>query len=384
MWGYERTGWIAEVAQADVRKYDIDEPRGNIKIPESDSTLWRYMDVAKLLALVGNKSLFLSSIEKLGDPYEGQWSDRTFAMINDGDELWVQEEADQVVIRDLKSGERESFPMIDGETAADAIARWNQKLRSRARPTYVNCWYQDEGESEAMWRLFTGESYGIAVRTTPALLVGSFTEELPDYLGCVEYLDFDKEAMPVSELPPVFYKRRAFMHEREVRVVAAPARRRDWKGNPNERLDGVEYPVDPGLLIEEIVVSPYSPGWLLAVVDATVKSLGVENNIVRDSSLRRSPPSKRTSVSVRRLEAHFAFLDTDAAVPLRIWTRTRKRADRVARDHWGLNATDSALQIWKQSECDEGYAKQPTEYVHVADPLLSDHAKGLDPEGGTY
>ena len=52
-----------------------------------------------------------------------------------------------------------------------------------------------------MWKLFAGERYGVAVRTTAAGLVGSFTEHLPDYLGFVKYLAYDKRfdaGFPVS------------------------------------------------------------------------------------------------------------------------------------------------------------------------------------------
>ncbi|MXY52127.1 MAG: hypothetical protein F4Y86_06330 [Gammaproteobacteria bacterium] len=382
MWGFEQTPWMVEAALPDVRRYDIDDAGGNVIIPDGNAVLWRYMGIAKLLALVEKRSLFFSSIRKLGDPFEGQWSDRTFEIIHERDELWVHEEAGRAVIRDRTTGECETFPMRDGESADKAITRWTRMLRARRPATFVNCWYRGDEESEAMWRLFAGERYGVAVRTTAAALVGSFTERLPDYLGCVEYLDYRKQAMAVSELPPVFYKRLAFMHEREVRAVAAPPRRKDWDGQPDDQPDGVEYPVNPSSLIEEIVVSPYSPEWLAEVVEGAVASLGVKAR-VRESSLKRRPLSEMAYATVRGPEAYFAFMSGDAAVPLRIWARSRAQAEQVAREHWGLDSSSAEFVVWKQAECEAGHAEQPSEYVRVSN-CVENGMKALDPERDLY
>ena len=382
MWGFEQTGWMRAAAREGVKRYEVEHPAGSVQIPDGAAALWRYMDLAKLLALVGNRSLFFSSIENLGDPFEGQWSHRTFEIIHGRDELWVEEEDGCAVVRNRTTGEREVFPMAEGESADEAIVRWSRVLRGRRSPTYVNCWYREEEESEAMWRLFAGERYGVAVRTTAEGLVGSFTERLPDYLGCVTYLAYDKEAMPVSDLPPVFYKRKAFEYEHEVRAVAAPSRRRDEAGE-SEWKDGIEYPVDPESLIQEIVVSPYSPGWLSGVVRATVASLGLDAK-VRDSALKRRPASEGAWPIVRKLEAYYAFLDHDAAVPLRIWARSRAEAESVAREHWGLSGADGRLVVWKKTECEAGHAAEPAKYEHVANRLIDERSTRLDPEADQY
>ena len=105
-----------------------------------------------------------------------------------------------MVIEDKRNHQRLEFPTDDpGRSVEQTIEHWHRLIR---RPTgrgstFVNCWYQEAEESEAMWKLFAGEKYGVALRTTAAQLVGSFTERLPDYLGCVEYLAYDKDLMPV-------------------------------------------------------------------------------------------------------------------------------------------------------------------------------------------
>ena len=186
--------------------------------------------------------------------------------------MWISDRGDHVVVEDKRQNQRLEFPRTDPAwSVGDTINHWHRRIRTGAsrRATFVNCWYQEAEESEAMWKLFAGEKYGVAVRTTAARLVGSFTERLPDYLGSVAYIAYDKDTMPVTELPPVFNKRKAFTHEREVRAVVAPEQRTE-KVQVESSWPGVTYAIDPERLIETVVVSPYSPDWLLQVVRAVL------------------------------------------------------------------------------------------------------------------
>ena len=231
MWGYESTTWMQTSKRGGVDVYTVADPAGAIEIPNGEATLWRYIDFAKLLSLLTNQSLYFASFDQLGDPFEGQWSNRTLQMISNRDLLWTLDEPDNLVIEDKTQGQKLLLPKAEAEwSAEDAIKHWYPIVRhprELLRQTFVNCWYQEDDESEAMWKLFAGEEYGVAVKTTAAKLIGSFTEHLPDYLGYVKYVPYDKYAIPVSKLPPVFYKRTAFRHEREVRVVAAPMLREE-------------------------------------------------------------------------------------------------------------------------------------------------------------
>ena len=304
MWGFGQTSWMRDAVRSGVESFDVKNPGSSIRIPERDATLWRYMDLAKLLDLVINRRLFFSAVNKLGDRFEGQWSDRTLDLIHERHELWIGNRGGHVVIEDKRNHQRLEFPTDDpGRSVEQTIEHWHRLIR---RPTgrgstFVNCWYQEAEESEAMWKLFAGEKYGVALRTTAAQLVGSFTERLPDYLGCVEYLAYDKDLMPVSEFPPVFYKRKAFTHEREVRAVVAPEQRVE-KEQVESGSVGVEYGIDPERLIEAVVVSPYSPGWLLEVVRSVLGNFGIET-VVEKSTLQRQPASEGARGTVHRPES---------------------------------------------------------------------------------
>ena len=368
-----------DAARSGVERFEVKDPGSTIEIPEGNAVLWRYMDLAKLLALVSNRGLFFSALDTLGDRFEGQWSDRTLELIRERDELWISDRGDHVVVEDKRQDQRLEFQRADPTwSVEDTINHWHSTIRAGTsrRATFVNCWYQEAEESEAMWKLFAGEKYGVAVRTTAARLVGSFTEKLPDYLGSVAYIAYDKDPMPVTEFPPVFYKRKAFMHEREVRAVVAPEQRAE-KGQVESGLPGLKYAIDPERLIEAVVVSPHSPNWLPEVVRAVLGKFGMDA-VVEKSVLEQRPASEGTWVTVRNLKAYFAFRKGER--PLRVWATSREHAFEEARERWRLKAADDSIDVWTEAECDEGYCELPNEYDRVASHHNNKHQNDLDPE----
>ena len=379
MWKYRQTQWMQDAARPGVRRFDVRDPGNAIEIPNGDAALWRYMDLAKLLALVSKRSLFFPALDKLGDRFEGRWSERTLELIRDRDELWIRDRGNHVVIEDKRSDQRLEFPRVDPDwTVDETIDHWNRAIRGGASrgSTFVNCWYEEAGESEAMWKLFASQQYGVAIRTTAARLVGSFTERLPDYFGRVSYVAYDSHLMPITELPPVFFKRRAFMHEREVRAVVAPEHRVE-KAEKENRSPGVECAIDPERLIEAVVVSPYNPGWLPDIVQSVLEQYGIDA-AVEKSVLERRPPGEGASLTVRRLKVYFAFQDGE--LPLRVWTTSRALAHEAACEHRQLSPDDEQFEVWTEEECDVGHHERPNEYESIVSRHNSDHQNSLDPE----
>ena len=379
MWGFRQTKWMQDAARSGVERLEVKDPGTRIEIPDGKAVLWRYMDLAKLLALVSDRNLFFTALDKLGDRFEGQWSDRTLELIRERDELWIGDRGDHVVVEDKRVDQRLEFPREDPSwSVEETIDHWTRTIRAGAsqRSTFVNCWYQEAEESEAMWKLFAGQQYGVAVRTTAARLVGSFTEQLPDYLGHVAYIAYDKHLMPVTEFPPVFFKRRAFMHEREVRAVVAPQHRAEKTEVENGPV-GVEYKIDPERLIEAVVISPYSPDWLLDVVQSTLRRFEI-NAPVEKSVLERRPAGVGTWIQVHKPRAYFAFRDGE--LPLRVWATSRAHAFEAARERWQLKAADEQIEVWAEAECDEGCRERPNQYERVVSRRNNELQNSRDPE----
>ena len=182
-----------------------------------------------------------------------------------------------------------------------------------------------------MWKLFASQQYGIAVRTTATRLIGSFTEQLPDYFGRVSYIAYDSHLMPVTEFPPVFFKRSAFKHESEVRAVVAPEHRVE-KAEVDTGSPGLDYPNDPERLIEGGCGQPVQPR-LAARRRAVGPSKSTKSNAaVERSVLERRPPGEGASATARNLKAYFAF--REGKRPLRVWTTSRAYALEAACEHW--------------------------------------------------
>lgn len=379
MWKFGQTQWVQDATRPGVQRFDVKDPGDAIEIPDADAVLWRYMDLAKLLALLSKRSLYFPALDKLGDRFEGRWSERTLELIRERDELWVRDKGDHVVVEDKRNGQRLEFPRHEpGWTLDETINHWNRTIRDGASrgSTFVNCWYEEAEESEAMWKLFANQQYGVAVRTTGARLLGSFTARLPDYFGRVSYIAYDSHLMPVSELPPVFFKRRAFMHEREVRAVVAPEHR-VGKTEDENRAPGVGYPIDPERLIEAVVVSPYSPGWLPDIVQSVLEKYEIDA-AVEKSVLERRPPGVGASLTVRKLKAYFAF--RDGALPLRVWTTSRALAHEAACEHLQLSPDDEQFEVWAEAECNAGHHERPNEYESIVSRHNTEHQNSLDPE----
>jgi hypothetical protein len=139
------------------------------------------------------------------------------------------------------------------------------------RMMYVSCWHANNDESEAMWRLYCGNQGGVALRTSYATLDRCTHPEA--FIGEISYIDFSSsDRLPADNnyFTPFMYKRLAFRHEQEVRVVMwrrtsrLPARD---EGEPPTM--GLDWNI--GEAIENVFVSPYAPEWYRDVVEGVLQ-----------------------------------------------------------------------------------------------------------------
>ena len=239
---------------------------------DSTQRIWRYMDFAKLSAMLDSKSLYFARIDQLSDAFEGSLSKAEY-------EHWKTVAAE---------GEANGLIPSDWKGRYFDILLMNAR-RSR-KAIYVNCWHANQSESEAMWRLYSPSGYGVAVRSTYRRLVESLPEKVHNgcFVGLVQYTDHHTEQMPSGNaFYPVLHKRRAFEHEREVRALV-------WIADPGFAVDkdqatnpaGVSIPVVLDQLIEAIHICPTAPSWFAAAVKGVVRQYGIDIPTV-DSDLTR-------------------------------------------------------------------------------------------------
>lgn len=251
------------------------EPHTSFETPSDNVTLWRYMDVARFLALLQNRAIYFARVRELGDPWEAAWPTGLKQRV-------VEQIGDPGVVH-------EYYQM----GIANAV---------------VNCWHENERESVAMWRLYTSGAEGAAIKTTVGQLKRSLAHEVRAVtIGRVQYIDHgvddDGTAPAFNVLGPLFCKRLSFQHEREVRAIIAnpdepelqdavaklqpvPGQTFTVHSTLGER--GLAVPVDLSLLIRGIVVSPQFPSWSIGALQRVVEGHGLSIT-VESSDLLRQP-----------------------------------------------------------------------------------------------
>jgi hypothetical protein len=213
---------------------------------ESSTGIWRYMDVARFLALIYEKKIYFPRLHELDDPWEGarSHSDPTFSR--------------------------------DPEYAGLAAQEFN-------RHPLISCWHENEVESVAMWKLYVSGREGVAIKTTIARLGRFASADRELKIGRVEYREIDDSGdWPkalhfeygvytgykgvINAERALFRKNKGYGHEREVRAIRYEtycAEQVIWthpdkltRLSRGEVVPGEAVPIDPSFLIERIVVIP--------------------------------------------------------------------------------------------------------------------------------
>lgn len=240
------------------------KPLPHLPVPPPEALLWRYLSFTKFVSLLQMRALFFSSVARLGDPFEGSYPRGN---IDQRSDFMLQKSPEE---RLKISKEVEAFT----KGARHAIV--------------VNCWHRSSHESEAMWRLYSGEREGIAIKTDFTGLSESFVGPKEVFIGEVRYIDYEKETINEEENQFARYltKRRSFEHEAEVRALGLNIPMKDGQIDRSpeaQQQPGVYREVDLGILVREVLVAPYADQWFVDLVTATANRYGLEAPIKRSS-----------------------------------------------------------------------------------------------------
>jgi hypothetical protein len=255
---------------------DNKEPQKYEILPPADTPVWRYVSLAKLLALFRSRALYLTRADQFDDPFEGAFSEGS--------------------LRDYERDWGSGFP--------ENLVTMTQWLPYRS---FVSCWHASEVESVALWKIYAGSEGALAIRSTVGILqtiFPEFTKREGDTLvnqavRSVQYIDYRTEHPFLNDvMGPLCYKRRAFSYEEEIRVIRQeipsvpvndrPGGRAIQMGPPPE-YRGIEFPVDLTTLVEAIYLAPESPAWLLDVVAETMRRFDLGDIPCRQSNLDELP-----------------------------------------------------------------------------------------------
>jgi hypothetical protein len=155
-------------------------------------------------------------------------------------------------------------------------SRWEDPYETRLCHRAFNsvaaqCWCK-HSVSDAMWRIYSPNQLGVRIKTTRAILTNQLRSAISG-MGRFSWKVADVSYKPQSEidkglaslvrrlkpgdkqtkaLVPLFWKRRAFVHEAEVRAVVYDRQARTPISEARIR-------VDPHALIQSILVDPRAP-----------------------------------------------------------------------------------------------------------------------------
>lgn len=249
-------------------------PHGTLQLAVPDQTpLWRYMDLAKFVALLDQKGLYFPRADTLEDRFEGaiglasreaEWDDHYISRFRDV----VEAGGPYPLVPDLTREQiEEDARRLLSETKAAA---------RRSRDKLVSCWHANSGESEALWRLYCPPPIaGIAIQSSAAALWDATASEPTAIVGKVHYIDFRTSF--ASREQAIFCKRASLQHEREVRAVLE----NDTEGPASGRIIAC----DLERLIDSVVLSPFAPVWLADTVSSLIRAYGFSLPVRRSELL---------------------------------------------------------------------------------------------------
>ena len=279
--GYTQDGRVLVVgdccatllAETAVRHYFMARP---FEVPPGSAKLWRYLSFAKYVSMLHTRSLFFCRLDNLGDPFEGAMGARIM------EDKWCDHYRAffRHAILNPPPGHKCNLSAAEVEGEADRLLRdFRSGNLVKPKSTYVSCWCEGDHESDAMWRLYSGDSAtAVAIGTSAGRL--SKSTETQINIGRVKYIDYGRQYPDISY--PHFFKRKAFEHEREVRAVIIS----DPK--PLTTVPGMLVGVDLNTLITSVRISPLANAWFREIVEDVTSRYDLSFS-VSSSSLSEEP-----------------------------------------------------------------------------------------------
>lgn len=208
---------------------------------------WRYLDTAKFVDFLHNRSLFFCRGDQFEDKFEGSFT------------------------QSIRHAIEQSY-------SVNNIPFTYEQFRDRMRErVFVNCWHRSRDDSIAMWNLYGQSPCAVAITTTLARLKRSIEEQQYNYPFFIERVEYVKHwrdpKLNINPYSRVFaYKVKAYEYEKEVRVILDRSIN-EFDANVPET--GMSVSVDPATLLRSIVIAPEAPAWFESLVRQLVTQYGL-------------------------------------------------------------------------------------------------------------
>jgi hypothetical protein len=269
-----------------------------------DKKLWRYMTLDKFIDLLSTNKLFFASVNSYesSDPFEGLLPKVILDCMKEvfSPELNLLSSnvsiSEDYMNKKIEEGLDSNFlaqKLVEYEKIKDDVKKmplvFEEVFFKTLQSVVVNCWHQNEYESEAMWKLYSENNKGIAIQTTVQDLIDSIADERVG-LSKIKYIDFydtelkAQDCIVDNQIAPLL-KRKSFEHEQEVRLFFTPDVDYKTLTSKDYRHLHAVIDVDISKLISKIYISPYASVPYQSSVRAIANKFGIEDSKIIDSSL---------------------------------------------------------------------------------------------------
>jgi len=240
-----------------------------VVVPPRETVLVKYLDLTKFLSLLYKRSLFFCRLDKLEDQFEGTTAKRNYEWRIDSWKSFRQMGLSKVSLTDdeivIKVEEQYEF---------------EKKLKAIS---CVNCWNKKETESAALWKIYSDFGKGILIKSS-VLNIENALQVTPEEIriSAIKYIDYENELMSDGNSTfPLIHKNDAYSYENEVRLIyqIIPEIGWDYDWTKEENQNGKYIKVDLNLLIDEIIIGPFSPSWLYEMIADLIRKYNIDKPI---------------------------------------------------------------------------------------------------------
>jgi hypothetical protein len=235
--------------------------------PKDNVKLSKYFDFLKFLSLLSSRSLFFCRLDKLEDQFEGMTAKQNL----------------QLRINWHKKTNWNNLSEEQIKEQVNDMYAYDHKVKEF---TCVCCWNKAENESAALWKIYSDLGKGIMIRTSVKNLIASLENTREQIrMSEIRYIDYEKQAMPDGNtMFPLIHKQLFYKYEEEVRLIYEVdfpqiGKKFEWENEPI--MEGRLLKTNLAILIEEIVIGPYSPKWSKELLSDLLKKYELEIAITK-------------------------------------------------------------------------------------------------------
>ena len=271
-----------------------------LKSLNDDMILWRYMSLDKFVNLLDDGGVYFAPLDSYmnSDPYEGFPPAVAIKAMYSASDSYYEDTFN--LICSLESKGDKTNPKFLGamQKAKDQLATrssvFHKMFSSISKGTPVSCWYHSEYQSEAMWKLYSDQGKGVAVKTTVGKLrlaleaAVATKRQTKIFIGKVKYIDYSdptiapKDCVVDGHILPLL-KRVSYSHENEVRAFLCPDI--DVKDLDGFIIKPYMAHCDVFSFIDGVYVSPFVREPYVKAVAAIAKSFGLSCSVEQSNLL---------------------------------------------------------------------------------------------------